>query len=338
MKDNYSNCIPERIIDVTPKECHLEDHIFPEKPCSKPLYNKVPPHEDKPLIKPPYDPPIAKNIPPHHINHPHPTPIPNPMPHTYIHPCPPPPPIPPHHIHCDDPEHTFVTIHQLNNIIQNIADADIFKDLSTNGTTVSVGGIPKGTKFSRVTFSQLIEKMLYPKNIPETLDIYPNNLNNEVKYDIGGFKAGDSLKGMTIVQILEKLLCGQNDDWGSYIWKSDLYDLSSGETEIDAELFCPNLITEYTFAQSTEDFLMDDEGRYRYELYAVCATSDRDNEDGWRYDCLIKMDGSDQITNPTLPPDVSEDLSWEFNPVTRKIEILNGAITTNMCLIMIRRS
>lgn len=309
-------------------------------------------------------------------NDPYPN-IPNPMPHTYKCPPPPPPirPLPPG-------KEKYVTVRQLNEVLQNIADAVIFRDLSVDGTTVTVGGVKEGTKFSKITFPQLISLMLYPKNegdedryitekdledllnkvafsgsyndlsnIPENFDfIYPSEdksgltvLNSTVKYSLGGFKEGDSLKGMSISRIIEKLLCGESTGkWGSYKWKTDLYDLPSGEVEIDASVFCPKLVEECNSSSSVEDFFRNDMTDGRYELYAVCATSDRDDESTYRYDCLIKLidteDGDNpQVTNPTLPPDVSEDLAWTYNSVTNKVTLLNGAITTDMSLIMLRR-
>ena len=80
--------------------------------------------------------------------------------------CVPPPP----HVHPPIPrpdEEKYVTKRQLNEILKNIGEADIFTDLSPDGTTVSVGGIKKGTKFTKIVFSEFIKKLLYPETSPE---------------------------------------------------------------------------------------------------------------------------------------------------------------------------
>ena len=82
------------------------------------------------------------------------------IPDTYVPVCPNPmkPPIP-----SEIPDNKFVTKRELNEILNNIAEADLFEDTSETGTTVSVGGIEKGTKFDgKLTFVEFIKKFLYP--------------------------------------------------------------------------------------------------------------------------------------------------------------------------------
>lgn len=118
--------------------------------------------------------------------------------------------------HCKDS--CFVTKYELNHVLRHIADADIFIDESENGTTTSVGGIKKGTKFEdKTTLVSLINDMLYSDNIAdqEYACESPSGeelLNSTVKYPIGGLQVGDSLKGMTISQILESMLCGKKEE------------------------------------------------------------------------------------------------------------------------------
>lgn len=80
--------------------------------------------------------------------------VPNPVPNRYFFPYPRPKPC--------RPEEFFVLKRQLNEILKNIAKADIFVDKSEEGTTIDVGGIPKGTKLDKITFSELIQMLLYP--------------------------------------------------------------------------------------------------------------------------------------------------------------------------------
>jgi hypothetical protein len=62
-------------------------------------------------------------------------------------------------------DHRYVTKGELNRILMHIADADIFRDLSVNGTTVSVGGIKKGTKFRKLTFEVVVSTSSMVKGI-----------------------------------------------------------------------------------------------------------------------------------------------------------------------------
>lgn len=82
--------------------------------------------------------------------------VPNPVPTRYFYPVPPCGPWP-HH-----PEEFFVLKRQLNEILKNIAKADIYQDKSETGTTIRVGGIAKGTKLGDITFSELVAKLLFP--------------------------------------------------------------------------------------------------------------------------------------------------------------------------------
>lgn len=112
----------------------------------------------------------------------------------------------------EDGINNYVTRTEINTILSNIATADIFTDESEDGTTVSVGGIKKGTKLVNMTFARLMKLMLYADPDSIMSMEYPDeseNLNTTVKYELGGFKTGDSLKGMTIGKILETLLCGE---------------------------------------------------------------------------------------------------------------------------------
>lgn len=82
--------------------------------------------------------------------------VPNPVPTRYFYPVPPCGPWP-HH-----PEEFFVLKRQLNEILKNIAKADIYQDKSETGTTIRVGGIAKGTKLGDITFSELVAMLLFP--------------------------------------------------------------------------------------------------------------------------------------------------------------------------------
>lgn len=292
--------------------------------------------------------------------------VPNPVIHTeYHHHHPPRPPRP--------EKEMYVTKKQLNEILKNIAEADIFEDTTVDGTTCSVGGIVKGTKFpNKLTFVEFIEKLLYPedpsegayitqaeleealasidytslKNIPTTFDFdYPCKdeegikiLNYIVTTPTGGFKNGDSLEGMSISEIFEKLLCGGPDLWGRSVWKSDMYDLASGTLEIDTETFCPNIISDIEAdTEGVEHWFETSVVEGKYELYAVVPTVDKANTTEYKYDCLIACnDAGSQTTNSTWT-DVPSTLSWSYNYDTKKIVLSGSGITTDMTIIMIAR-
>lgn len=167
--------------------------------------------------------------------------VPNPVPTRYFYPVPPCGPWP-HH-----PEEFFVLKRQLNEILKNIAKADIYQDKSETGTTIRVGGIAKGTKLGDITFSELVAMLLFPSGdqpvdpeeyvkMGELEDLVKeffatvavtgsyNDLTNkptipsltwpegklyEVVHDLGGFKTGDDLTGMNLIDIIETLLCKQ---------------------------------------------------------------------------------------------------------------------------------
>lgn len=313
-----------------------------------------------------------------------PTPfVPNPVP--VVEPkamnCPCPKPPPPKPVYWDK-DYSYVTKHELNRVLQNIAAADIFNDTSTTGTTVTVGGVPKGTKFSKITFAQLVEKMLYPKeelptdfitreelamilarvaftgsyddllNKPNNFDfVYPSNeLNTEVVRDLGGFQVGDSLEGMTIARILEKLLCNASptpvppepDIWGNYEWKSDLYDLQTGDTEICLETFAPQMIRDMEAAkliseEAYETLLTSG----KYELHVVCATYDKGDVSKYNTVAIIGSDDSRRGPNPqtTIPfsDDVPQELSWVYDDDDKLIRILHGSVMDDLCILLLKR-
>jgi hypothetical protein len=270
--------------------------------------------------------------------------VPNPVMTEYHHRHHPKPPRP------DDDK--FVTKKELNEILRNIAKATLFEDNTADGTTCSVGGIAKGTKFSnKLSFTEFIQQLLYSKELESDDDyIYPCKdkdgsiiLNHVVTNPIGGFVEGDSLEGMYISEIIEKLLCGGSNMWGKYIWKSELYDLPSGELEIDANKLCPKLL---------EDMNSDKEGiihwyqntimKGMYSLYAVVHSEDKEDVSLYKYDCLIACSLTEdsenpQVTNPTWE-DVPENLSWSFDYEANKIILSGSGITSNMSLVMISRS
>lgn len=73
------------------------------------------------------------------------------------------PPLPPHPPKKQPPsnEELYVRKKQLNEILKNVGEATIFEDNSENGTTISMGGITKGTNLGKLTFSQFIQMLLY---------------------------------------------------------------------------------------------------------------------------------------------------------------------------------
>lgn len=268
--------------------------------------------------------------------------IPNPVPNTYLAPghC--------HHNphnhhehHCCHPDRNphpieyddcncYVTKHELNRILSHIAEGDIFKDLSENGTTVSVGGIKKGTKFNKITFSRLIQMMLYPEYNIDDEDYACNTangrtvLNSTVKYPIGDLKKGDSLKGMTISQILEAMLCGKNK-WGIYMWKSDVVTVNAGTTTLDAEVLFPKLVEDYDW-------------RHKYELLVVCKAEDSSSEDKYVYNEMIaEINNKEQKTNVSIEG-IPADTKWSYNPESKKITLhTDTEITANIAVVLVRR-
>lgn len=258
-----------------------------------------------------------------------------------------------HHNHKPKPprpfDNEFVTKKELNEILRNIAKATLFEDETADGTTCSVGGISTGTKFSnKLTFTDFIKQLLYPEE--QTFDfLYPCKdkdgstiLEYIVKSPIGGFKEGDSLEGMYVCEIIEKLLCGGSNMWGKYIWKSDLYDLPSGQFEIDASEFCPELVKDIEndtegVAHWYETQLM----KGKYELYVVVPTADKDDPSLFKYDCLIACINTEdnpepQVTNPTWS-DVPESLTWTYNSDTNMVVLSGSGITADMSIAMIAR-
>lgn len=261
---------------------------------------------------------------------------PNPVPTTYLapgcpkpHPCPPPPPPPDrciHPMHWEE-DYRYVTKAELNRILMHIADADIFRDLSENGTTASVGGIKKGTKFRKLTFSRLVELMLYSKNVSDDAEYMCKTpegktvLNHIVKNAYGDLKVGDDLEGMTLSQILEAMLCGKNP-WGTYMWLSDVLVVNPADTMIDAEVLIPQLATDYH------------ENRV-FELH-VLGTSETAEED-YKYNEIIAKKDSQQVTNVTTEG-VPADIKWSYNPESKKITLhTDTEITTAIKVVMVRR-
>lgn len=299
--------------------------------------------------------PVINPVPTHHFHH-HP-------------PCPPKPPI-------DDGE-KYVTKRQFNEVIQNIANALIFEDKSLSGTSISSGGIKKGTKFCKLTFTEFVQLLLFPEDvedgdeyitrselketlskvafsgkysdlidIPTNFDYeYPCKdgdayvLNHIVSNPSGSFKKGDSLEGMKMSKIIEKILCGENK-WGEFVWKSEMFDVLSGQMEISAESACPTIVEEFE-AAGEDEFYENIITDGRYELYAVCPTVDKDNEDVYKYDCLVKCLDSDygsnqQTTNPTING-VPETIYWTYDSDKKNIRFGGSAFTTNMTVVLIRR-
>lgn len=345
------------------------------------------PHNENPFgctLNPPPPPHDSHHpmCPPDHFGHPdafeHPGPchpngpdiynpgVPNPVIHTeYHHQHPPNPPRPDNEM--------YVTKKQLNEILKNIAEADIFVDTTVDGTTCSVGGIVKGTKFpNKLTLVDFIEKLLYPedsaegayitqaeledaltnieysslKNIPKTFDFeYPCKDENGIKVlnyivtaPTGGFSTGDSLENMTISKIFEKLLCGGPDLWGRSVWKSEMYDLSSGTLEISAEDFCPNIISDANNdIEGSEHWFETSVNAGKYELYAVVPTVDKDDTTQYKYNCLIACNTAESQTTNNTWADIPSTLSWSYNYDTKKIVLSGSGITTDMTIIMIAR-
>ena len=225
-------------------------------------------------------------------------------------------------------DHRYVTKGELNRILMHIADADIFRDLSENGTTVSVGGIKKGTKFRKLTFSQLMCLMLCPRDGVDDEDYACETadgktvLNSTVKYPIGDLKEGDSLKDMSISQILEAMLCGKNK-WGTYKWKSSSITVLPGDTTIDAEEVLPELVKDY-------------HDNRIFELHVVGETGV--SEDDYNYEEIIaQKDNKKQKTNVTIDG-VPSDLKWSYNPESKKITLHTDTdIEVQIEVIMVRR-
>lgn len=337
---NNINDIPSVFIDNDKPEMIIDvDNEFP-KPCPKPepirrdycrrdvVVNR--PHSDNPVPGP-----FVPDYGYCECN----SSVPNPVPNTYL--------APGHHHH--DPHHhhhhchpdrnpipmepecdCYVTRRELNRIVSHIAEADIFKDLSENGTTVSVGGIKKGTKFNKITFSRLIQMMLYPEYNVDDEDYACETangrtvLNSTVKYPIGDLKEGDSLKGMTVSQILEAMLCGKNK-WGIYMWKSNVVTVNAGTTTLDAEVLFPKLVEDYDW-------------RHKYELLVVCKAEDSSSEDNYVYNEMIaEINNKEQKTNVTIEG-VPADTKWSYNPESKKITLhTDTEITTGISVVLIRR-
>ena len=309
-------------------------------PCQPPQPKEY--HREEPVVNRPYsDMPVPGPFVPDYQVQEIGEACPNPVPNTYLAPghC---HHKPDHDCHCHpdrnphpmewncDCHGPYVTKHELNRILAHIAEADIFKDLSENGTTVSVGGIKKGTKFNKLTLSKLVELMLYPEiNIDdeEYACETPSGrtvLNSTVKHEMGDLKEGDSLKGMTISQILEAMLCGKNL-WGTYLWKSDIVDVEASTTTLDAEVLFPELVKDYDW-------------RHTYDLLVICKKDDKSTEANYKYNEMIaNIYNKDQKTNVSIEG-VPSDLKWSYNPESKKITLhTDTEITTAICVVLIRR-
>ena len=317
----------------------------------------------KPECPPPPAPPAPKpyNLKPKHINRPYsdkPTPgpykpdycaydasntQPNIVPNTYFipgHKCPPPPP-PPKPAPCPPPppdrnlhpmhweeDHGYVTKAELNRILMHIADADIFRDLSDNGTTVAVGGIAKGTKFKKLTFAEFVTKLLYSNSAVEDQEFVCETTKGKifnnyiVKYPMGDLKVGDSLKGMTISQIISAAFCGINH-YGLYEWASNEITVEAAETMIDAEIFIPKLVEDYSETGI-------------FELH-VLGTTETDPSDYVYNEIIAQKDNARQVTNVSIPQ-VPSDTKWSYNPESKKITLhTDGEIGTAIRVVMVKK-
>ena len=337
MKDFFDECV--FVDNDEPEMVHGLDYPRPVPPPPAPIppkeYRRKPnvinrPYSDKPAPGP--------YRPDYYVDASASESQPNPVPNTYRapgHKCPPPPkpcPVPPPPDRNLVPlgwaeDYRYVTKAELNRILMHIADADIFRDLSENGTTVSVGGIKKGTKFRKLTFAQLAALLLYPKTLVDDEEYMcetPDGkvvLNDIVKYAQGDLKVGDSLKGMTISQIIEAALCGKNL-WGTYVWKSDVILVNAADTTLDAEVLVPQLVEDYH------------ENRV-FEMH-VLGTSEVTESD-YNYDWIIAQKDTQQTTNVNIEG-VPLDLKWSYNPESKKITLhTDTEIETAIKIVIIRR-
>lgn len=303
-----------------PREYHRQDVVinrpYSDKPCPKP-YRPDYTVEAVKLDNSPNPVPNTYMVPGHKCHIP---------PHHHK-PCPPPPPDRCLHPMEWEEDGRYVTKHELNHILSNIARADIYTDMSVNGTTASVGGIKKGTKFNRITFSKLVDMMLYSKNVSDD-DEYicetPDGrtiLNSIVKYPIGNLKEGDSIKGMSISQIIEAMLCEKNN-WGIYRWVSDPITIDAGETTIDAEELIPYLVTDYRCGRT-------------FELHVVGNDSVKEEE--YNYEEIIAQLCSEQKTNVNVEG-VPKDIKWSYNPESKKVTLhTDTEITSGITIVFVRR-
>jgi hypothetical protein len=318
--------------------------FVPGLPCDRPAPPPPPPVNPKEYFRKPVviNRPYSPDPAPCHHRREKPvdnSSIPNPVPNTYFdpagcpprppRPCPPPPPPPErciHPMHWEE-DYRYVTKAELNRILMHIADADIFRDLSENGTTVSVGGIKKGTKFRKLTFSQLMCLLLYPKTVSDDEEYMcktPDGktvLNHIVKNAYGDLKVDDDLEGMTISQIIEAMLCGKNP-WGTYVWLSDVILVNAADTMIDAEVLIPQLVTDY----------------HENRVFELHVLGDSEvTEENYKYDEIIAKKDSTQKTNVTVEG-VPVDLKWSYNPESKKITLhTDTEITTPIKVVMVRR-
>jgi len=256
--------------------------------------------------------------------------VPGNVPNSYIAPmqCP-----PPYNRHCSpmhwDEDERYVTKRELNRVLNQISQVDIFTDLSEKGTTTTVGGIKKGTKFTKLGFAKFVQQLLYPTDLADD-DVYacetPDGktvLNSTVVNAFGDLKVGDSLKGMTISQILEAMLCGKNQ-WGTYRWLSDPYTVTAASTMIDAEVVFPEFVAGYNPAST-------------YELHVICAAADVQDKTAWVYDQIIALKDSEQVTNVDIEG-VPADIKWSYNPESKKITLHTDTETTvDITVVLLKR-
>ena len=317
--------------------------LKPDCPCPPPApvdpreYNRQPKHINRPYS----DKPAAGPFKPEYYAAAGTEAQPNPVPNTYFIPgkkCPPPPPVPkpvppPPPSRCIvpmewDENHAYVTKAELNHILRHLSDADIFRDLSENGTTVTVGGIKKGTKFKKLVFSQFIKQLLYPSDsTTDDTDFVCKSADGKVinnyivKYPQGDLKVGDSLEGMTISEILAAAFCGKNP-WGPYEWITQEYTVEASQTMIDAEVYMPELVSDYN-----ENAV--------YELHVLGTTSTAVSD--YVYNEIIARKDTKQVTNVSLA-EVPADTKWSYNPESKKITLhTDTEITGEIKVVLIKR-
>lgn len=126
---------------------------------------------------------------------------------------------------CHPERDKYVTKKELNTILNNIAEADIFTDLSVDGTTTSVGCIKKGSRLGKITFSEFIYKLLYSKEPePEPGEEYIT------KDDLDGYVTKEYLEE-TLNKFGKELNLSKVAYSGSYNDLSDKPEIINGDYE-----------------------------------------------------------------------------------------------------------
>lgn len=138
------------------------DKYFPED-----VRPPIPPSPACPFCPPETPPPPPPFIPDiYNPGVPGPTPV-----HKHMKPpCPPRP-----------QEDLYVRKKTLNEILKNIAEATIFEDDTEDGTTISLGGITKGTDLGSITFTEFMTKLLYPENAEDAAFVTQAELKDTVE-------------------------------------------------------------------------------------------------------------------------------------------------------------